>query len=59
MSEINQLMGEIIEDPETQKKDIETLLFGFLHALTKEHQGEKGPGESNELKNPNGDDKKI
>ena len=48
MSEINQLMGEIIEDPETQKKDIESLLFGFLRAMTQESQPEQTPQEPQE-----------
>jgi hypothetical protein len=36
-TEINQLMGEIIENPEGQVKDIEQLLTGLLNALIKEH----------------------
>lgn len=35
-TEINQLMGEIIENPDSQVKDIEQLLSGFLNALIKE-----------------------
>lgn len=35
-TEINQLMGEIIENPDGQVKDIEQLLSGFLGAMLKE-----------------------
>lgn len=36
--EIQQLMGEIVENPEGQEKDIELLLTGLLDALVKEQQ---------------------
>jgi hypothetical protein len=32
------LMGEIIEDPEGQKRDVELLLIGFLQALLEEQR---------------------
>jgi hypothetical protein len=32
------LMGEIIEDPEGQQKDVEQLLLGFLRALIEEQK---------------------
>ncbi|MBI2712282.1 MAG: hypothetical protein HYX41_05415 [Bdellovibrio sp.] len=50
-AEINQLMGEIIENPEGQKKDIEGLLVGFLEALVREQKPNKSSqAKAEELK---------
>ena len=32
------LMGEVTENPEDEKKDVEHLLVGFLHALIEEQK---------------------
>lgn len=32
------LMGEVTENPEDEKKDVEQLLVGFLHALIEEQK---------------------
>lgn len=33
VTDMNRLMGEIIEDPEKQPRDVEGLLLGLLRAL--------------------------
>ncbi len=36
------LMGEVIEDPEGQQRDVEYLLLNFLKALVKEQHSAEG-----------------
>jgi hypothetical protein len=40
-TDVSLLMGEIIEDPTKQERDVEQLLRGFLKALIQEQQIEK------------------
>lgn len=40
----NLLQGEITENPDTEEKDVETLLASFLHALIEEQK--KNPGSA-------------
>jgi hypothetical protein len=38
---IDQLQGKLIQDPESEPKDVEALLYGLLQALLDESKGEK------------------
>jgi hypothetical protein len=40
-TDTNILMGEVIDDPERQEKDVELLLVGFLKALIDEQRQEE------------------
>lgn len=37
------LMGEVIENPEAEEKDVEKLLTGLLHALVEEQRLQMPP----------------
>lgn len=37
-TDTNLLMGEVVEDPEKEERNVERLLIGFLHALLEEQK---------------------
>lgn len=47
-TDMRQLQGEIIQNPESQEQDVERLLVGFLRALIAEQKNDPNSARSQE-----------